>query len=288
MIYTISHQLQYQYSSPVFLETQILHLMARSDASQKLKSFSLQIEPKPVLISNVTDALGNPAQEVWFRGNTTTLSIKAASVVEVFRQNPFDYILRESSLHLPVRYPEILFDSLLPYLRTEKKDESVLEFAAEAANRAGQKTTNFLSELCLMIHQRIHYIRREEGFPWAPEKTLSARKGSCRDMAVLFIACCRAQGIAARFTSGYVEDVTRLIGSDLHAWAEVYMEGAGWRGYDPAIGLAVDEHYVAIASSPDPRLVTPVIGTFRSNSAISNLNAQVSIQAVVAASSLSA
>ncbi len=288
MIYEISHQLQYQYSNPVFLETQILHLMARSDNFQKLKSFTLHIEPKPVLISDITDALGNPAHEVWFRGNTQNLLIKATSTVEITRQNPFNYILRESSLRVPVRYPDLLLEPLRAYCSAEKNAESVAELANEASKRAGHKTVDFLSELCLMIHQRIHYIHREEGFPWSPEKTLSAGKGSCRDMAVLFIACCRSQGLAARFTSGYVEDNTSLVGSDLHAWAEVYMEGAGWRGYDPAIGLAVGEHYVALASSPDPRLVTPVIGTFRSNSAISNLHAQVGIHPRVETSSLSA
>ncbi len=288
MIYEISHQLQYQYSTPVFLETQILHLMARSDHSQKLKSFTLHITPKPVLISEITDALGNPAHEVWFRGNTQSLMIKVTSAVDVSRQNPFNYILRESSLRIPVRYPELLLDSLKPYCSTEKSDDAITELATEAAKRASHKTTDFLSELCLMIHQRIHYIRREDGFPWPAEKTLSMRKGSCRDMAVLFVACCRAQGLAARFTSGYVEDITSLVGSDLHAWAEVYMEGAGWRGYDPAIGMAVGEHYVALASSPDPRLVTPVIGTFRSNSAISHLQTQVMIRPSVEAPSLSA
>ena len=288
MIYEISHQLHYQYSNPVFLENQIFHLMARSDSSQKLQRFTLHIEPKPVLISENTDMLGNPTHEVWFREKTQSLIIQATSLVEVSRQNPFNYILRENSIHLPVKYPELLIDLLRPYCSMEKLDASVVELANEAAKRSGRKTTHFLSELCLMIHQRIHYIHREEGFPWAPEKTLSSGKGSCRDMAVLFIACCRSQGLAARFTSGYVEDITSQVGSDLHAWAEVYMEGAGWRGYDPAIGLAVGEHYVALASSPDPRLVTPVIGTFRSNSAISHLRTQVTIRQAVETSSLSA
>ena len=288
MIYEICHQLQYQYSTPAFLETQLLHLMVRSDASQKLKSFSLEILPKPVLISNITDALGNPAHEIWFRNSTQSLSIKASNVVEIFRQNPFNYILRENSLGLPVRYPDLLLHSLQPYCRRENNSDSIEEFATEAAKRAGYKTAHFLSELCFMIHQRVHYIRREEGFPWPSDKTLSQGKGSCRDMAVLFMDCCRAQGLAARFTSGYVEDNTSLIGSDLHAWAEVYMEGAGWRGYDPAMGLAVGEQYVAIASSPDPRLVSPVIGTFRSNSSISHLQTQVSIHPVVETASLTA
>lgn len=288
MIYEIKHLLQYQYSNPAFLETQLLHLMARTDGTQKLKKFALQIQPKPVLVSEITDALGNPAHEVWFRGSSSQLSIEAISLVEVNRQNPFDYILRENALRIPARYPEILMPLLKPYFQQERANEQVAKFSEEAAKRASYKTTEFLSELCLMIHQRIHYIRREEGFPWSPEKSLSEGKGSCRDMAVLFMACCRAQGLAARFTSGYVEDITNQIGSDLHAWAEVYMEGAGWRGYDPAIGLAMDEHYVALASSPDPRLVTPVIGTFRSNSAISNLHAQVSIRPAIETTSLSA
>lgn len=287
MIFEISHQLHYQYSHPVFLETQLLHLKPITDAHQTLKSYRLKIEPEPTLITETTDAAGNPAHEIWFRGNTTRFLIEAFSLVETQRQNPFNYLLRENSLSLPVQYPEILKETLKPF-QQPYAHPSVSGLAQEAANRAGQKTTHFLSELCLIIHQRIHYRHREEGFPWAPEKTIAEGHGSCRDMAVLFTACCRAVGIAAKFTSGYLWDPTNVIGSDLHAWAEVYLEGAGWRGYDPSTGLAIDEHYISLASAQDPRMVTPVIGTFRSNSAISYFEKTISIKPASEASSLRA
>lgn len=277
MLYRITHRLDYEYSYPVFLEAQLLHLKPVTDTLQHLKDFKIKIDPTPALISDITDALGNPAHEIWFRGSTEKLSIEAESLVEVFRQNPFNYILRENSFKIPIRYPEILLPSLRPYLHVEKLPESIMEFAGEAATRSGFKTTEFLSELCLMVHQRIQYERREEGFPWPAEKTLAKQKGSCRDVAFLFMTCCRAMGIAARFTSGYVRDTENRVGNELHAWTEVYMEGAGWRGYDAVIGLAVDENYVVVASAPDPRLVTPVIGTFRSNTATSRLQTQVKV-----------
>lgn len=287
MIYEINHRLHYQYSNPVFLDSQLLHLKPLTDAHQTLKSYRIQIEPTPSMITETVDAAGNPAHEVWFRGSTKELLIQTSGLVETHRQNPFNYLLRESALNLPVQYPDLLKETLRPY-QQQHAHPAVADIAHEAANRAGQKTTPFLSELCLIIHQRIQYRRREEGFPRAPEKTIAEGNGSCRDMALLFVACCRAVGMASKFTSGYIWDSTNLIGSDLHAWAEVYLEGAGWRGYDPSIGLAIDEHYISLASAQDPRLVTPVIGTFRSNSAIAHLEKTVSVKPAPEPSSLTA
>ncbi|MBP9865712.1 MAG: transglutaminase family protein [Candidatus Omnitrophica bacterium] len=279
MIYEIRHQMEYRYSVPVYLEPHLLHLMPRTDAAQTLKHYSLRIEPEPLLLNTITDGLGNPAQEVWFRGMTDRLLLESCSVVDVVRQNPFDYLLRDSSLRIPAGYPQVLLPFLQPYRHEKKTDERVLEFADKAVARSGSETVAFLSELCLQICRMIRNVSRADGNPWAPAKTLAQGKGACRDLAVLFMACCRSQGLAARFTSGYADGASSLSGHELHAWVEVYLEGAGWRGYDPTTGLAVCDQHVAIASSPDPQLVTPVMGTLRSNTASSILRTQVSIQA---------
>lgn len=278
MIYEIRHQVEYRYSVPVYLEPHQLHLLPRTDAAQTLKQFRMHMEPEPLLLNTIMDGLGNPAHEVWFRGMTDRLFIESLSVVDVIRQNPFDYLLRDSSLRIPAGYPLALVPFLQPYRVEKNEHEKVLEFADQAVSRSGSETVAFLSELCLQIRRSIKNISRSDGDPWAPAKTLSQGKGACRDLAVLFMACCRAQGLAARFTSGYADGASSLDGHELHAWVEVYLEGAGWRGYDPTTGLAVCEQHVAIASSPNPQLVTPVMGTLRSNTATSVLRTWVSVR----------
>ncbi len=278
MIYSIKHKLEYHYSSPVSLDPHRVLLKPCTDGSQTLKQFVLKINPHPFQVTEITDALGNPGQEIWFDGKTENLTLEASSIVEVTRKNPFDYVLRSDSLHLPVKYPASLVSSLKPFLEIGKEDPHVREFAAMTARRAGFEPIGFLSQLCLIINRHIQHIRRDEGFPWRPEKTLAAGKGACRDMAVLFIACCRSQGLAARFTSGYAFQITDDIEDDLHAWAEVYLEGAGWRGYDPSSGLAVADQHITLASAPDAELVTPVAGAFRASKVTTALEAWISIQ----------
>lgn len=278
MIYEIRHRLDYQYSSPVYLEPHCLHLLPRSDAWQSLKQFHLKVEPQPTVISEITDALGNSAHKIWFRGLTDKLVLEASSVVEITRRNPFDYLLCDNLLSLPAHYSDSLIPLLEPYRKQEGIDQAVEEFARGIAFRTGHETLGFLSELCLEIHNRIRHVTRKDGSPWSPERTLMEGKGACRDLSALFIACCRSQGLAARFTSGYGQSLDNLSFGELHAWAEVYLEGGGWRGYDPSMGLAVSEQHVALASSPIPEFVSPVKGFFRANGAASSLQTQVKIR----------
>ena len=115
------------------------------------------------------------------------------------------------------------------------------------------------------------------GAPFAAETTLREQEGSCRDLAVLFCAACRAVGLAARFVSGYERDASLQENGDLHAWAEVYLEGGGWRGYDPSRALAVASTHVAVAAASDPLLASPVSGTFR-GAATAKLEFSISMQ----------
>lgn len=282
MIYEILHHMEYRYSAPVYLEPHLLHLLPRSDVFQHVQRFSLRVQPEPVRITQITDALGNPAHEIWFGGLTDKLILESSSRVEITRRNPFDFILREGSLRLPVKYSPQAAAMLQPYLSGKKQDTNVVEFAASAANRAGQEIVPFLSELCGQIYRHMKHANREGDTHWSPEKILAEGTGACRDLAIFFIACCRSQGLAARFTSGYAQELSNAPEDrdELHAWAEVYLEGAGWRGYDPTEGLVVGDRHVALASAPDPQPVTPVLGTFRSNTATAKLSTHMRIQPV--------
>ena len=121
----------------------------------------------------------------------------------------------------------------------------------------------FLTALTRRLHEEFAHTIREEGPAEPAESTLAARSGSCRDLSVLFCEACRSRGIPARFVSGYEREAAVQEPAHMHAWAEVYLPGGGWRGYDPSQGLAVSTAHVALAAAADPLLAAPVSGTYR-------------------------
>jgi transglutaminase-like putative cysteine protease len=154
----------------------------------------------------------------------------------------------------------------------------VEEFARSLAAGCGWQTIPFLSALNQHLFAATRQVIRRAGAPHSAETTLREQEGSCRDLAVLFCAACRAVGLAARFVSGYERDASLLENGDLHAWAEVYLEGAGWTGYDPSRALAVAASHVAVASAGDPMNAAPVSGTFRGQ-AQAEMEYSISMQA---------
>jgi transglutaminase-like putative cysteine protease len=165
----------------------------------------------------------------------------------------------------------------VPYLRTDHHPD-VRAFAQQVAQKADWNTLRFLGELNRNLFEGTNHVVRQTGAPLGPAETLTSRKGSCRDTAVLFCATCRAMGIAARFVSGYELGSAMQQGSgDLHAWAEVYLQGGGWRGYDPSRGLAVADGHIPIAAASDASLAAPVTGTFRGQ-AQTTMDFQIAMQ----------
>ena len=186
--------------------------------------------------------------------------------METLRENPFDYILASSHLFtLPLVYEEPLASALAPCLASGGSAE-VKQFALDLAEQNGWRTLDFLNALTDTLYERSTHIVRDEGEPMKPEETLQQCTGSCRDLAVLFSAACRSVGLPARFVSGYECWAESVGGAYMHAWAEVYLVGGGWRGYDPSRGLAVSTAHVAVAAAADSRLAAPVTGTFRGKS----------------------
>jgi transglutaminase-like putative cysteine protease len=118
---------------------------------------------------------------------------------------------------------------------------------------------------------------REESEPQAPGMILAQRYGACRDLAVLFMDACRALGLGARFVSGYQEGDPDQEGRRLHAWAEVYIPGGGWRGYDPTHGPAVADRHVAVAAGMHPTFAAPITGTFRGTGVSSRMQADIQL-----------
>lgn len=281
MRFRIRHTLQYRYERPVFLEPHCVRLTPRQDAAQRLLHHSFAVEGGSCGRSEGLDADGNATIVLWFDELRQQLDLQVTMEVETLRHNPFDWIITEpSAARLPLRYDAATAHSLKPFLATEPIDLSVATWAAELAGRANQATPAFLMTLADAIHHGFHHVGRPDGDPMDPAETLAGRTGACRDTAMLYVAACRSLGLAARFVSGYsMHHPPEVTEQELHAWAEVYLPGAGWRAYDPSLGLAVADGHVVLATAPDHRLAAPLIGTYRGTGVASSMDYRVALQA---------
>jgi transglutaminase-like putative cysteine protease len=280
VFFEITHTTSYTFDRPVFLEPHTLRLRPRCDGSQRVIQFKLDVEPRPAGLSECLDVDGNAVTHAWFDGLTESLTLRSVLEVETLRPNPFDYILADPTAErLPMVYPDALRSRLMPYGSGEAVHDLVAQFARSITTEAGHETLPFLTTLTQRIQGLCQVTTREEGDPQPPEVTLAERRGACRDLTVLFMGACRALGIASRFVSGYQEGDPDQEERPLHAWAEVYLPGGGWRGYDPTCGLAVANRHVAVAAGLSPRDAAPVTGTTRGTGASSRLRAEIHLRA---------
>ncbi|MFY9728629.1 MAG: transglutaminase family protein [Bryobacteraceae bacterium] len=259
----VHHSTQYLYDSPVFLEPHTFRLRPRDDGAQRLLSYRLEIWPAPAGRSDCLDQDGNVAVEAWFDRKLTEWRIESEFEIETLRENPFDFVAAAGMLALAPVYPEAVAASLAPYRELAQPSPAIRQFAASAAAAAGGHTLEFLTVLNRRLFEGFGHEVRDTGPPHPPEVTLGLKSGTCRDLVVLFAAAARAVGIPTRFVSGYEAGAAEQEKPDLHAWAEVYLQGGGWRGYDPAAGLATSTRHIAVAAAADPRLAAPITGTFR-------------------------
>ncbi|MGH2717359.1 MAG: transglutaminase family protein [Actinomycetota bacterium] len=286
MLFEISHLTRFVYDAPVILEPLTVRLRPRSDLFQRLISFDLAANPAPEGSSDLMDAEGNAATQLWFLGSWSMLSLRATSVVETLSPNPFAYVVLDTqALRMPPVYPDSARRALTPYLEPPPGggDPAVAAFAAAAVEAAGGGATAFLVGLCTRIAATIGSEIRPSGDPRPGGETLALGRGACRDQAVLFIEACRCAGLAARFVTGY--ELSAAAGRsghanehELHAWAEVYLEGAGWRGYDPSQGLAVADRHVVVATGADPLGAAPTSGTYRGSDVGSSLETTIRVR----------
>jgi transglutaminase-like putative cysteine protease len=246
---SVVHSTRYRYDAPVFQEPHTFRLRPRSDASQNLLRYSIDISPTPAGRSWCLDQDGNVVLEAWFHEPMEELSVVSSFEVETLRENPFDFLAR----------PGAAGPELAPYLGGEPGN-AVAEFASSVG---GGDALSFLWRLNGVLAAEFAHTIREDGPAEDAGTTLAARSGSCRDLSVLFCAACRVRGIPARFVSGYEREAAFQTPSHMHAWAEVYLPGGGWRGYDPTGGVAVSTSHVAVAAAGDPLLAAPVGGTYR-------------------------
>lgn len=262
MLYQIHHHTQYHYHQAVLLKPQILRLRPRSDGWQSLQNFALTVNPQPGGISAINDLDGNCLQRLWFSEPTEQFSLTVDSLVETHIDNPFNFLLEPWALQLPFDYPTSLYRQLQPYWQSYSihPDPTAISLGQEIAHDSQRNPLLFLSSLTQRLYENCNYTVREQGQPWEAGITWQSKLGSCRDLTVLFMEVCRSVGLASRFVSGYQEGDQDIADWELHAWAEVYLPGGGWRGYDPTHGLAVSDRHIALVASAVPAYCAPVSG----------------------------
>lgn len=277
MLLSVRHATIYRYSRPALLGPHVIRLRPQQMPGLKLLRWSIDIRPLPVGSTELIDDSGNHVHAAWFAGTTESLSISTSCDVRTEPRNPFDFIITDpGALVLPARLANTRL--LAPYLKPSQQSGAVARLAAKLAKLAGHKTLEFLRRAAEHLAS-FHKTIREEGPPQPPSKTLATQTGACRDLTVLFMDLCRWQGIPARFVSGYWRGRRPVDRHHMHAWAEVYLPGAGWRGFDPTIGLAVSEEHVPLASAPSPEGAAPIEGTYGGGDITSSLQWTLKLEA---------
>ncbi len=269
----INHKTAYHYDQPVQLTPQVFRLRPAAHSRTPIIAYSLKIKPEKHFINWQQDPFGNYLARVVFPEKSTELSIEVELVAEMTVINPFDFFLEECAEHYPFSYPEQLRKELSPYLEIREHGPLLDQFLAET-ERDQQAIVDFLVGINQRINQAVNYsIRMEPGVQHC-EETLEKKLGSCRDSGWLLVQILRHLGLAARFVSGYlvqlVADVKSLDGpsgtdkdfTDLHAWAEVYIPGAGWIGLDATSGLFAGEGHIPLACTADYVSAAPVTGSY--------------------------
>ena len=268
----IHHQTEYRFDRLVWLGPHMLRLRPTAHCRTPIQSYSLKIQPEAHFINWQQDPFGNFQARVVFTEKMRLLRIDVDMVVEMAVINPFDFFIEDSAVHWPFEYESALRRDLTPYLQCEEAGPRLREWLA-GVSREQVNTIDFLVRLNSRLSQEFKHLVRMESGVQGCEETLETAQGSCRDTAWLMVQVLRHLGIAARFVSGYliqlVADETPVDGppgpqedvTDLHAWVEVYLPGAGWVGLDTTSGMLAGEGHIPLFCTPDATSAAPVSGS---------------------------
>lgn len=263
--YKIIHQTTYKYSDRVQLYPHTLRLRPREGHELRIESSKLDISPTATLRWH-RDVEGNSVSIATFESQSEELTVKSEIVIQKYDLFPHDFLVADYAVDYPFSYLEEDKVLLSPYLVGAQQSQSkLLTDWVDQVWKSGEQIQTFalLLRLNQRIYQSLQYRKREEEGVQSAEDTLSCGSGSCRDSASLFMAAAQRLGFAARFVSGYIfTDSTSNESGSTHAWAEVLIPGAGWKGFDPTIGSIVGADHIAVAVSRLPESVPPIAGNF--------------------------
>jgi transglutaminase-like putative cysteine protease len=267
------HNLEYSYEESVQLGEHRLCIKPRSHGFQRLINFNLNISPNPKILYPLLAASGEEINRINFEGYTDSLSIKAISEVETLKHPCILDGVKERDLTLPFCRSIINRDlqgALEGWMPNGQHDPSAVELAQESLAGSSNNALSFTFQLIEIIQDRVKYTKRHTGPAWPASRTLRERVGSCRDLAMLMVESCRSVGIPSRFVSGYHFEDPLPKEFELHAWAELYIPGAGWRGFDPSGKGLIDERYLTLVSSSKSNLTAVITGNFRGKTNLKN------------------
>jgi len=268
---SIHHLTHYIYDKPALLGPQIVRLRPAPHSRTRVISHSLKVSPGGHFVNHQQDPYGNWLARFVFPEPVTEFRIEVDLVADMTVYNPFDFFVEEDSENWPFAYPVDLREDLSIYSKPEPAGPRLTAFLA-TISRERTRTVDFVVGLNARIAREIGYILRMEPGVQTPEETLQRAKASCRDSSWLLVQTLRHLGFAARFVSGYLiqlkPDLVALDGppgtsvdfTDLHAWVEVYLPGAGWIGVDPTSGLLAGESHIPLAATPHYRNAAPIVG----------------------------
>ncbi len=267
----VRHETRYLYSTPVRLGRHHLRFLPR-DGEVDVVAARIDVDPVPAFYAETVDRHGNRVVTVDFDGVTDRFHVVGRFEVETAPPPALTPPLP------PLPWGDDDADDLAAYRDAPDLDDTVRAFADDLATSSRGEPTVFLERLTETLFRRTDRYIRSGGYAQSPAETLALRSGACRDVTALFLAAARAEGLAARFVSGYQARSESADGRrHLHAWPEVFLPGVGWRGFDPTHGLPVTDGHVAVCAGPDQRATMPIEGSFFGSGVSSTLDYEVAI-----------
>ena len=280
----ISHTTRYEYDQEVQFHPHLLYLRPRENPLLRVSRFAFTLKPDSTVYW-MRDDFDNLPASAHFPLHSNILEIGVDCVVETSEKPTFDFLVRDYATGFPFEYEPLHRFNLAIYLTPPEPAtcKALKEWLQPRFQFQPGNTIAWLLELNQVIHRSLTYERRDEPGIQSSLETISSNAGSCRDYATLFVAVARTLGVAARFVSGYLYDPTlnQAVGGDMHAWVEVFLPGAGWRGLDPTNGIFCNSFYVPVAHAVIAESINPIQGSFYSATpATSKLTKHVSIKQI--------